>query len=145
MVYVRGVSVGVLVYVSSVGIAVGGVGAVVPNRITRTLHAPALPPSPNSKRVVDSEQNSQDAPRASAAACPKQREGRRFSTEFSGLSTRQRRHQPKTRRRSSIPNRIMRTLHSKRVVDSEQSSQVYGPALPPAQNSERVVDFKQNS
>ena len=117
------------------------------------LQAPALPCAQISQKVVDSKQRSRDAPPASAATSPKQREGRKFQAEFLGGSTRQRGHLPKTResrkfqtefsggsarerghpraRESSIPNRTLRTL--------------YAPARPPAQNNERVVDAKQNS
>ena len=81
--------------------------------------------------VIDSKQDSQDAPRASAATPSKQREGRRFRTEFAGRSKRQRCHPPpKTARGSSIPNKIFKTLQA--------------PALPPTKNSERVVDSEQN-
>ena len=47
------------------------------NRTLRRLHAPAPPPAQNSEKVVDTEQSSQDAPGASAAAHKrrKQREG----------------------------------------------------------------------
>ena len=92
-------------------------------------------------RGVDSKQTSQDAPRASAPTCRKQRQGRRFQTEFSGCSThqhshpenrdkvvaskenstRQRCHAPKTARRSSIPNRILRTLHAPALQHAEVS------------------------
>ena len=96
-------------------------------------HAPraSVPRAQNSERVFDSKQNSQDAPRASAATRRRQREGRRFQTEFSGRSMRQRCLPPKTARGPSIPNRILRTLHAN--------------ALPRTQNSERVVDSEQNS
>ena len=69
--------------------------------------------------------------RASAAARRKQRDDRRFHTEFAGRSTRQRRcRAPKTTRRSLIASRILRTL--------------YAPVLPPADNSKIVVDSKKN-
>ena len=110
---------------------------------------------PNSERVVDSEQNSEDA-----------------------LYTRQRRHPPKTTRGSSITSRILRTLHTpalppaeihESVVDSncEDAPRAstatrrkpgeglqflkkilrtpHASALPPAQNHEKVVDYEQNS
>ena len=120
-----------------------------------TLDSPALPRAENSERVVESEQNwkdaarasvatrrkqregvhskqnSQDAPRASAATRQKQREGRRFRTELEGRCTRQRCHAAKAARWTSIPDRIVRTLHV--------------PALPHVQNSERVVASKQKS
>ena len=70
------------------------------------LHAAARSRSRKIQKVVDSNQNSFDAPRAGAPI-------------------------PKTRRRSSIPNRIRRTIHA--------------PTLPPAQNNEMIVDSKQNS
>ena len=44
--------------------------------------------------------------------CRKQRESRRFQREFSGRSMHQRSHPPETARWSSIPNRILRTLHA---------------------------------
>ena len=127
-------------------------GSSIPNRILRTLHAPAPPPAQNHARVVDSEQASQDAPRASATSRPKPQEGRRFRTEFSGLSTHQPRHPPKTVRRSSIPNRLLAPRASaapfqnhEKGVHSEQNSQLHAPAPPPAQNHEKVVDSEQNS
>ena len=52
------------------------------NRLLRTLHAPAPPPAQSHERVVDCEQDCDDAPRTKAAARPKPREGRRFQTEF---------------------------------------------------------------
>ena len=80
---------------------------------------------------VDPQRNCQDAPRASAATCPQQRQRRRFHSVFAGRSTRQRCHPPKTATRPSIQKTILRTLHEL--------------ALPPAENSEAVVDSKQSS
>ena len=77
-------------------------GSLIRKRFLRALHAPAWPPAQNHERFVDYEKNSEDAPRASAAAaenhetvvdskensadaprvgvatCRKPREGRRF-------------------------------------------------------------------
>ena len=50
----------------------------------------SAPRAQNSEMVVDSKQTSQDAPRASAPTHRKQREGRCFQAKFSGRSTRQR-------------------------------------------------------
>ena len=100
----------------------------IPNRIHRTLHAPALPHGENSERGIDCKQKSRDASRASSATRRKQREGRQYQTEFAGRSTRQRCHVPKTARGSAIPSRIHRPLHA--------------PALPRAQNSERGMDSR---
>ena len=86
-------------------------GASIPSRSLGTLHAPALPRGENSERVANTKQNSQDAPRANAATCPKQREGQRFQTEFIGRSTRQRCHAPKKARGAWIPGAdIMKKL-----------------------------------
>ena len=85
-------------------------------RIRRRLHSPARPPAQHSERVVDSKQNSRDAPCANAPS-RKQREGRRFQTEFSGCST----HHFQTDK----------TFHA--------------PALSPAQDSDRLIDSKENS
>ena len=49
---------------------------------TRTLQAPAPPPAGNHQMVVDYDQNSEDAPRASAATRPKPTERRRLRTEI---------------------------------------------------------------
>ena len=84
----------------------------------------------NYERVVNSESYFEDAPHASAAARPKT-VGRRLRAEFSGCSTRQRCHPPKTTRGLSFPTRILRTLHA--------------PAPPPAQNHEMVVDSEKYS
>ena len=105
-------------------------GPSVTSRFLKRLHAPAPLPAQNEK-VVDYEQNSEDAPRASAATHLKQREGLRCRTEFSGLSTRQHRHPPNSTKGSSITNRILRMLHA--------------PAPPSAQNHEKVVDSGKNS
>ena len=78
-------------------------GASIPSRSLGTLHAPALPRGENSERVANTKQNSQDAPRANAATCPKQREGQRFQTEFIGRSTRQLCRAPKKARGAWIP------------------------------------------
>ena len=72
----------------------------------------------------------QDAPLATAAMRPNQLISLRFPREFAGRSTRQRCHPPKKARNSSIPSRVLRTLHA--------------PPPPRCQNSERVIDFKQN-
>ena len=112
-------------------------------RILWTLHSPAPPQCQNSERVVDSERNSRDAPRASAAALPKQRQGRPFR---------------------NIPNRILKMLlapapppgqNSNRVVDSAGNSQDApraSAATRPKQqegrrfrNSKLVVDSERNS
>ena len=86
-------------------------GASIPSRSLGTLHAPALPRGENSERFANTKQNSQDAPRANAATCPKQREGQRFQTEFIGRSTRQRCHAPKKARGAWIPGAdIMKKL-----------------------------------
>ena len=66
----------------------------------RMLHAPAPPPAQNHKRVVESEENSQDAPRASAATCPKPREG------------------------PSITKRILRMLHAPATPPAENHEKV---------------------
>ena len=102
-----------------------------PNRRFRAFGPPASPPAQNHERVGDYEQNSEDAPRASAANRPKPRKGRRLKTEFCGRSTRQRRRPPKTTKGSSIMDRILRTLHA--------------PAPPSAQHHARVVDYEKNS
>ena len=60
----------------------------------------------------------------------KQREGRRFHSEFSGRPMHQRSHPLKTARGSSILSRILRTLHA--------------PALPPAENNVKVVIGAEN-
>ena len=105
-------------------------GSSIPNRILRTLHAPAPPPVQNHKKDVDSEQTSQDAPRASATTRPKPQQSRGFPIEFSGLSTHQPRHPRKTMRGSSIPNRLLAPRASatpiqnhEKGVHSEQNSQ----------------------
>ena len=72
------------------------------NRILRTRHAPVPRGVENYERVVDREQNSEDAPRASAARGQKPREGRRSRTDFARRSTRQRGRPPKTARGFAI-------------------------------------------
>ena len=107
-------------------------------RVLRTLHAPALPP-------------------------PKTGDGRQFQREFSGRSTRQRRHAaktarrstfhrevsgrstrqpchaPETARKSSIPSSILRTIHASALPRTQNLRTVHTPAMPRAQNSEKVV------
>ena len=127
-------------------------GSMIPNRILRTLHAPALPRAPNSERAVDSKQNSEDTPRASAPTRQKQREVR---PERAGRLTHQCCHVPKTARGSSIPNKIRRTLqalalphakNSESVVDSKQHSQEAPCAsAPTCRNNEKGVNSKPNS
>ena len=101
----------------------------IPNKILGTLHTPA---PKNSGKVMDSKQNSQDAPRASTPTRRKQRQGRRFQsdfadcstcqrchafqTEFAGRSTRQGCHAPRTTRK---------------VIDSKQNSQIAPHASAP--------------
>ena len=113
VVYWRGaVATGVL-YVSGAGALVFGGQGCCDQELLAALSgkcAPALPPAENSER---------------------DREGRRFQTEFSGHSTHQCCHLPNTATGSSIPNRLLRTRHA--------------PALPHTQSCERVVDDKQNS
>ena len=74
-----------------------------PNYNFKIITPPASAPSIESiDRAVDSKQNSQDAPRASASTHRKQREGRRFQSERAGGSTHQRSHLPRTARGWSI-------------------------------------------
>ena len=71
------------------------------SRIRRTLHAPAPRPAENHERLVDCEENSEDAPRAEAANGQKPREGR-FFRELERRSTCQRGYPPKTARGLAI-------------------------------------------
>ena len=124
----------------------------IPNRILRTLHVPALPPAENRRWSLIPNKILRKLARARAGTRPKQREGRRFLTEFSIRSARQSSYPSKTTRWASIPNGIRRTLHAPALppidnsatgVDSKQNSRtLHVPALPHAQNSENVVDSK---
>ena len=71
------------------------------SRIRRTLHAPAPRPAENHERLVDCEENSEDASRAEAANGQKPREGR-FFRELERRSTCQRGYPPKTARGLAI-------------------------------------------
>ena len=82
-----------------------------------------------SRRWKD-EDNSEDAPRASAQTHRKQRDGRHLQPDFRGRSTRQRHDARKTTRRSPLAPRISMTLHA--------------PASPRAGNTERVATYVQN-
>ena len=64
----------------------------------RTLHAPAPRGAENHERVIDREQNSQDAPRASAGARQKQREGSQFTFKIRTAPQRERFDAHETRR-----------------------------------------------
>ena len=57
-------------------------GSSITNRIWRTLHMPAPSSAESREMVVDYEQNSEDAPRISAAARRKPREDRRLRAEL---------------------------------------------------------------
>ena len=70
-------------------------------------------------RGVDSKHTSQVAPRARAPTRRKQRQGRRFQTEFSGCSTHQHSHPPNTARGSLIPKRIPRASAATRRIQRQ--------------------------
>ena len=120
------------------------------------------PPAQNSEEGVDSEKNSHDAPRASAATRPKPREGhpsipkrilrtlknaprasaatrgkqresRRLQTEFAGRSTRQCGHPPKTARRFAIH---IENSHS-------ATARAFQHARKPQRFSEAILKFAQ--
>ena len=81
-------------------------------------------------RGCKDEENSADAPRASAQTHRKQREGRHLQPDFRGRLTRQRHDARKTPRGSPFTPRISRTLHA--------------PASRSAGTSERVATYVQN-
>ena len=68
------------------------------NRIVRTLQAPAPRGAENHERVVDGEQNCEDAPRASAGARQKQREASQFTFKIRTAPQRERFEAHETRR-----------------------------------------------
>ena len=111
-----------------------------PRASTATRRKPQQsPPAENHERVVDSKQNSEDDPRASAVTRSKPRDVCQLRTEFRGRSKCQHRHPPdhervhppKTARKASIQNQILRMLQA--------------PTPPPAENHKKVVDYEQNS
>ena len=101
-----------------------------PNRILRMmLHAPVPPTAEIHERLVDCEQSSEHAQRASAANLRKPREGRRLRTEQNSEDAPRAIAAARPKRGSSITSRILSMLHT--------------PAPPPATSHERVVAYEQ--
>ena len=126
-------------------------GSSIPLRILRTPHAPALPPAENSERVIDSEQNSEDAPRASAPTRRKQCEGRHSRREFRGRPMREGRHSRRefrgrpNARGSSFAPRISRTPNARGSSFAPRISRtLHPPTLRQATATERVVIRAEN-
>ena len=76
------------------------------------------------------EENSEDAPRASAPTHRKQRKAHHLQLEFRGRSTRQRHDAPETARESPLTSRVSRTVHA--------------PASRRAEYNERVATYVQH-
>ena len=98
-------------------------------RMSRTLHIPASRCAENNERVVTYAQSFEDALRASAPTCRKQRDIPQFCPEFRGRSMRQRHDTTSTPRRSPLMPRISGTLYA---------------ASRRAENNERVVTYTQS-